>query len=182
VLADVHLGYSAARQRHGDAIPSRTVADELKPLVEAAREHELRAVVVAGDLFENGFDVELYRQFLDVLDPLHIAFVGLVPGNHDRGADKTALAAPLFPNGYDLAGWRVAHGDRPLAESHAIAGHWHPATRWKRRKLPCFLTRGTQVILPAFSLDAAGVQVDRDPRWRDWHRWAIDGGKVVAVK
>ena len=182
VIADVHLGYSAARQSQGDAIPNRGVAAEMHPLIEAARNNEIRNLVVAGDLFEKGFEANLVRPFLDVLERLDIQFLGLVPGNHDRGADQAADSIALFADGYDLAGWRIVHGDGPLAESLAIAGHWHPATRWKRRKVPCFLTRRTQLILPAFSLDAAGVHVDADPRWREWNRYAIDGGKVIAVK
>ena len=51
VLADVHLGYSAARQRLGDSIPWRSVEEEMQPLVSAALTHDICAVVVAGDLF-----------------------------------------------------------------------------------------------------------------------------------
>lgn len=182
VLADVHLGYTAARQRLGDAIPWRTVAEEMQPLVNAASMHELRTLVVAGDLFERGYDAGLYQQFLEVLDRLHIDFLGLVPGNHDRGIDKASLNLPQFPEGYELAGWRVVHGDQPVESTRAVLGHWHPAIRSKGRKVPCFLTLGTQLILPAFSLDAAGVDVRADTRWRDWDCYAIDGNKVILVK
>src|SRR5438105_15682784 len=74
VLADVHLGYSAARQRLGDAIPWRTVAEEIRPLAWAAKTHDIQHLVVAGDLFERGFDAAILQQFLDVLDGLRIHF------------------------------------------------------------------------------------------------------------
>jgi metallophosphoesterase superfamily enzyme len=182
VLADVHLGYSAARQHLGDAIPWRSVAEEMQPLADAARTHDLRALLVAGDLFERGYDTVLFQQFLDVLDNLHLDFVGLVPGNHDRGIEKAAQVVPLFSEGYDLAGWRVVHGDQPIESTRAVLGHWHPALRWKRRKVPCFLARGTQLVLPAFSLDAAGVDVATDARWRDWECYAIVGIDVIQVE
>jgi uncharacterized protein len=180
VLADVHLGYSAARQRLGDAIPWRSVEEEMQPLVVAAASHDIRAVVVAGDLFERGYDAALCAQWLDVLGRLKIRFAALVPGNHDRGIDKSSL--PLFADGYELAGWRIRHGDGPGADEKAVTGHWHPAVRWKRRKVPCFLARGQHLILPAFSLDAAGVDVRSDARWRDWDCYAICGASIKAQR
>jgi putative SbcD/Mre11-related phosphoesterase len=181
VLADIHLGYSAARQRQGDAIPTRTVVEELQSLADAAGSHDICAVVVAGDLFEKGFDPLLYEQFIAVLSELDIKILGLIPGNHDRGIELVANEMPLCVNGYDLAGWHIHHGDQPIDHPRLICGHWHPAVRWKRRKVPCFLTKAEQMILPAFSLDAAGVDVDRDPRWRDWERYAIWGEGVIRV-
>jgi uncharacterized protein len=168
VLADAHLGYSAARQCLGDAIPWRDVAEELQPLGDAAKTYDLRNLLVAGDLFERGYDAAVHRQFLDLLDRLRIEFLGLVPGNHDRGLDKAALPLPLFPEGYDLECWRIVHGDRAIEGTRTVMGHWHPAIFWKRGKVPCFLARGHQLILPAFSLDAAGVDVGADRRWQDW--------------
>jgi putative SbcD/Mre11-related phosphoesterase len=172
VIADVHLGYTAARQRQGDAIPSRSVMDEMQPLVAAAMRHDIRALVVAGDLFEAGYDADLHRRFADALERLRINFLGLVPGNHDRGIEQARLTVHV--DGYDVAGWRVVHGDRPFETDHVIAGHWHPATRWRGRKVPCFLSHGTRLILPAFSLDAAGSQLP----WREWRRHVIDVLKV----
>lgn len=182
VLADLHLGYTAARQHLGDAIPWRTVAEEMQPLAAGSRLHDIRAVIVAGDLFERGYDADLHRQFLDVLDGLRIEFLGLVPGNHDRGVEKATLPLQQFAEGFDLAGWRIVHGDQPNALARVVMGHWHPAIRSRRRKLPCFLVRGTQIVVPAFSLDAAGVHVGGDARWRDWDCYAIDGEEVRLVK
>ena len=167
VLADVHLGYSAARQRLGDAVPMRTVAQELQPLTLAVEEVAIKQLIVAGDLFERGFDPALYQSFLDVLASLDIRLLAVTPGNHDRGIEQVANC---FVEGYNLAGWHICHGDQPTDEIQAVMGHWHPALRVKGRKQPCFLTRGTQLILPAFSLDAAGVDVASDARWRDWQR------------
>jgi metallophosphoesterase superfamily enzyme len=181
VIADVHLGYTAARQRLGDAIPWRSVAEEMQPLIDAAQSVDIRALIVAGDLFERGFDASLCQQFLDVLARLDIALLGLIPGNHDRGLDQ-ATYMPLFPDGYDLAGWRIVHGDQPRANTPTVMGHWHPAIRLKRRKVPCFLANCHQLILPAFSLDAAGVDVRADPRWRDWDCYAVDGNDVMKPR
>jgi putative SbcD/Mre11-related phosphoesterase len=181
VLADVHLGYSAARQRLGDAIPSRTVREEMQPLLAALSLHSIRNVIVAGDLFERGYDRLLAEQLLEFLHAHNIAFQGLVPGNHDRGIEKASIALSIFPDGYQLAGWQIAHGDRPLEHAKTVSGHWHPSLRRGRVKTPCFLTNGSQLVLPAFSLDAAGVDIRRDKRWRGWSCYAVGMNEVRAV-
>ena len=108
---------------------------------------------------------------------MKIHFLGLVPGNHDRGLDTAAM--PLFPDGYCLEGaWHIVHGDQPIEHSHTVMGHWHPAIRQHRRKLPCFLARDHHLILPAFSLDAAGVDVGKESRWSDWDCYVVEEGKV----
>jgi metallophosphoesterase superfamily enzyme len=200
VLADVHLGYCAARQRQGDAIPGRSVAEEIQPLFDAAAQRDIRSIVIAGDLFEAGYDAHLMEQFLDLLDRRRIAFLGLVPGNHDRGVE---VGGRVFADGYDLAGWHIVHGDHPVGTSslacpwnnrepagaagtseagdRLIAGHWHPAVRWQRRKVPSFLSSGQRLILPAFSLDAAGVDIGADSRWRTWRCHAIVGNRVMEI-
>lgn len=122
VMADVHLGYSAARRRQGDAIPSRSVMEEMQPLVDAARLHAFRNVIVAGDLFERGFDEAIAQEFLAVLARLSLRFLGLVPGNHDRGSDRSPSGLPIIMDGYDLAGWRIVHGDQPSAETKVVMG------------------------------------------------------------
>lgn len=179
VLADVHLGYNAVRQRLGDAIPSRSVAEEMQPLIDAARVHRIEQIVIAGDLFERGYDADVYQQFLDVLAAHQVRFLGLTPGNHDRRVAGTPL--PIFADGYLLAGWHVTHGDRETAHAKVVMGHWHPALRRRGRKAPCFLMRDTQLVLPAFSLDAAGVHVGGDPRWRGWECAVTDRDQVERI-
>lgn len=181
VVADLHLGYTAARQQLGDAIPWRSVVEEMQPFIDVTQSHKIRALIVAGDLFEHGFEASLYQQFLDVLARLDIRLLGVIPGNHDGGIDKAA-GLPLFADGYDLAGWRIVHGDQAITNAPAVMGHWHPAIRVQGRKLPCFLAKGRQLVLPAFSLDAAGADVRADSRWKDWDCYAFDENDVVNVR
>jgi uncharacterized protein len=179
VVADLHLGYSAARQRQGDAIPARNVDEELKPLFKAAAAHDVRFLLVAGDLFEAGYDAGVAERFLAALHSARIQFLGLIPGNHDCGMERANSNLPIFVDGYQLAGWRVIHGDQPANADRLMMGHWHPALRWHGRKTPCFLTRGAQLVLPAFSRDAAGADVWNEVRWRDWDCHAIVEGVVI---
>jgi metallophosphoesterase superfamily enzyme len=178
VLADAHLGYGDVRRRQGDALPFGDIATELAPLIKAAARHRIARLVVAGDLFERGYDATICCDFLDVLARLQIELVALVPGNHDGNLATTAPELPVFATGYELAGWHIVHGDQPVAAPRAVMGHWHPAVRVGRRKVPCFLARQSHLILPAFSLDAAGVDVGREARWRDWDCRVIEGDLV----
>ena len=182
VLADLHLGYSTVRQRLGDAIPARSVRDEMQPLLEAAKMHDIRAIVVAGDLFERGYDLGTWTALLDILEQTKIELKGLVPGNHDRGLDKAPAPLLVFTNGIDMGGWRIVHGDQPTDTPRTICGHWHPAVRRRGRKTPCFLMRGEYLILPAFSLDSAGADVAKENRWNGWECAVCSGGEVLTAK
>src|SRR5262245_58337913 len=48
VVADLHLGYDAARRRRGEAIPLANLAAELAPLSTVIGKHAVKRVVVAG--------------------------------------------------------------------------------------------------------------------------------------
>lgn len=179
VVADVHLGYGAARRRQGDAVPLPGMAHILAPLAEAARTYSIRGLVVAGDLFERGYDAELFADFHHHLDTLGLALLGLVPGNHDRGVAHRA-GLPLFPEGYMLGDWTIRH-DEPSDGAGVVLGHWHPAVRLNGRKRPCFLVGPRALVLPAYSRDAAGVDLRSEPRWRDWRFCVCLGTEVVEV-
>ena len=169
VLADAHLRYASVRRHQGDAVPVCEVADELAPLIAAAARHRIGNLIVAGDLFERGYDADIAAKFLDFLARLNVKLIGLVPGNHDRGIPEDGCRLTTCPAGIDVGGWHIIHGDQPAISPRTVMGHWHPATRIQGRKVSCFLARQTHLILPAFSLDAAGVDVHKDPRWRDWN-------------
>jgi DNA repair exonuclease SbcCD nuclease subunit len=85
-LADVHLGASYASFGPYAGERSEAVLKAFRRLPEVAREHEVHAVLVAGDLFDgprpderNAAEArEVIRQLLEV-----VPAVFLVPGNHD---------------------------------------------------------------------------------------------------
>ena len=85
-LADIHLGASFASFGSHSEERSEAVLKAFRNLPEVAREHEVHAVLVAGDLFDgprpderNAAEArEVIRQLLEVAPA-----VFLVPGNHD---------------------------------------------------------------------------------------------------
>lgn len=164
VIADVHLGYAEARQRRGDAVPRRTIEESLRPLVQVMTQETLRRVVVAGDLFEEGCRPELAAELLQWVRQQGIR-LELVPGNHDRKKALSHLDLPIWEAGLDLGGWRILHGDGDMPTTPVLHGHLHPAIRHGARKWPCYLHSPTRLVLPAFSAEAAGVNILGQTAW-----------------
>jgi len=84
------------------------------------------------------------------------------------------LSAPdrthLLPECQTVADWTIGHGDRPLAGRRTISGHHHPALRIEGTTAPCFLVGPGRIILPAFSLNAAGCDLITAALPREWLR------------
>lgn len=180
VVSDLHLGYGEARRRGGEAVPAPSVAALLEPLRSLCRQHGVRRLVIAGDLFEAGVAPPLVRQLLAWLKTRSVELVAVVPGNHDRGMSRAADLLPLQPNGYSLGKWRIVHGDGPLPDAPVVQGHEHPWFRGSAKlSAPCYLLGADRLVLPAYSADAAGVNVLRNPRWRSFHCAVIVGNEVL---
>lgn len=180
VIADLHLGYAEARRRAGDAVPHAGLDALRRRLTGLAAEYRVRHVVVAGDLFETRADPETAGEFLALAKRLNVD-VTLVPGNHDRGFEASP-GLPLCADGFRLGRWRVVHGHGPRPRGRAVMGHFHPWLRLAGQAgVPCYLVEATTLILPAFSDDAAGVNVLSDRRWRAFRCAAIAGKEIIDL-
>jgi putative SbcD/Mre11-related phosphoesterase len=180
VIADLHLGYDQVRCRAGEALPAFGLEETVAALTAIVARHGVRRLVIAGDLFEDGRQSGAAAVLLDRLREVRLEFAGVIPGNHDRGLDPAAAPFPLCPGGVKLGRWRVVHGDGPLPRGRVVHGHVHPCLRWSgRRTAPCFLAGPQRLVLPAFSPDAAGVNVRGDPRWRSLRCYVPAGDQVL---
>ena len=180
VVADLHLGYAQRRRRAGDAVPLHESRSMLAPLIQLADEHHVHRIVIAGDCFEDGRGEAGIAEWLDEFRAVGLELVALVPGNHDRGIERFDKQVPLFPSGVTLGEWQIVHGDGVLPEGRVMHGHFHPCLRWNRRTVaPCFLVGPKKLVLPAFSSDAAGVNVVADRRWRGLRCCVIVGSEVL---
>jgi putative SbcD/Mre11-related phosphoesterase len=180
VAADLHLGYDQARIRAGDAVPTGSLEEELAPLRNVLWRHGIRRLVVAGDLVEDARCAEMIPQFRGLLKQADVDLIGLIPGNHDDGLMVSGL--PIFTEGLSLGTWRVVHGDNRLPPGRVVHGHIHPIFRWSRQTAgPCYLVRPDRLILPAFSRDAAGIDVAGDPRRRAYRCCVIAGDSVLDL-
>jgi putative SbcD/Mre11-related phosphoesterase len=167
VVADLHLGYDDARRWSGEAVPATSLQELLSPLRTVRRRNSVRRIVIAGDLLEKRLPDSLIDSFLRTLRIFGLEFAGVVPGNHDRRLDSTAV--PIHPDGFLLGEWLVIHGDRPVKAERVVQGHWHPCLRLSGgQRAPCYLVRDGHIILPAFSADAAGSNVFAQLQWNDY--------------
>ncbi len=156
VIADVHLGYEWARGAGGDCLPAHSLAETLAKLDALLGRSPIARLVVAGDLVESpracrrtAADV---RSLFEWLDDRGIELIPVL-GNHDpqgRGAPRPT---------YEVAGWTIAHGHRPIKAPKTISGHHHPVLRADGVNAPCFLVGPESIVLPAFTPNAAGLPV-----------------------
>jgi putative SbcD/Mre11-related phosphoesterase len=180
VIADLHLGYDQARRRGGEAVPAFSLEDTVTALRRLLLHHDVRSLVIAGDLCEDAAGFELVPGLLEELTSAGVELAGVVPGNHDRGLGRNGHGLPLCPDGVQLGGWQVMHGDSKLPRGRVVHGHFHPCLRWRGGlNAACYLHRATRIVLPAFSADAAGVNVIRNAQWRGYRCCAIVGDRVL---
>jgi putative SbcD/Mre11-related phosphoesterase len=181
VVADLHLGYGQARRRRGDAVPETPSEVRLAPLGSALARHGVRRLVVAGDLFEDGRcrREESVGELRAWLEKSGVELAAVVPGNHDRGLrESTGLL--VCREGYRLGKWQVVHGDAEVPDGPLVQGHEHPWLRWPGHAgASCYLVGDDRLVLPAYSTDAAGVNVLGARRWDGYRCCGIVGTEVM---
>jgi putative SbcD/Mre11-related phosphoesterase len=156
VIADVHLGYEWARGSGGDCLPAHSLAETLAKLSRLLDRSKIRRLVVAGDLVESAAPC---RRTASDLKSLRLWLadreVELIPvlGNHDPQGAKGP------PAQFEVAGWTIVHGHRPIRATKSISGHHHPVLRADGLTAPCFLVGPTTIVLPAFTPNAAGLPI-----------------------
>jgi putative SbcD/Mre11-related phosphoesterase len=202
VVADLHLGYSEARRRRGDAVPPESMGELLEPILRVMQQRGVRSLVIAGDLLEEGDCREALSSFLEWVERSDMDLVAVVPGNHDLGlasAPGLKLGLPLYPQGVTVGDWRIVHGEGSLPDGPVVHGHDHPVLRWSPKSRanrprfarsrfapetidgPCYLSGPCRLVLPAFSKEAAGVNILSMPRWRAFCCHVIAGDQVIDL-
>jgi putative SbcD/Mre11-related phosphoesterase len=174
VIADVHLGYEWARGAAGDCVPAHSLVETVRRLTLVLDRAPITRLVVAGDLVESARpchrtedDVCRLRSWLSKCGVEMI----LVAGNHDRGRYPDWLQP--VSECQTVGGWTIGHGDRPIVGPRTISGHHHPALHFEGTTAPCFLIAPGRIILPAFSRNAAGIDLLTAALPRGWQRPAF---------
>jgi len=156
VVADVHLGYEWSRGSGGDQVPAHSLAETLAKLGALLGRAKIERLVVAGDLTETAAPcVRTLRDVRRLADWLAGRGVALIPlmGNHDMPR------RPPLPATIEVDGWTIGHGHRPIAGPRIIFGHHHPALKADGLAAPCFVVGPAAIALPAFSPNAAGLDI-----------------------
>jgi uncharacterized protein len=175
VVADTHLGYEWARGAAGDCVLAHSLGETLARLSALFGRCEISRLIVAGDLLESARPCVLTARDLECLKSWLVdRGVGLLvlEGNHDLSfASSTKRAqsgSDCLPRTCVVGGWTIGHGHRPIEGAARISGHHHPVFRWQGITAPCFLVGPGQIVLPAFSRDAAGCNVLTATLPEDW--------------
>lgn len=182
VLADMHLGYVAARRGDGEAVPHFGEVERLDYLSQIIEHLHIKNVVIAGDIVESArHGLPIVREWALQLRERQIT-LHLVPGNHDQGLREIPELV-LHPNGYPLGEWLVLH-DAPVDDDRCIIqGHLHPTIRATSvaGEAACFLLSEKRLLLPAWCEHAAGVSVQSLDGWQQTDCFGIVGEEVVAL-
>lgn len=173
VLADVHLGKSAAFRAKGLPVPEGDTARDLGRVRALVEKQGAARIVIAGDLFHapSGITPELEAELDDFVNDIGIPVI-LVLGNHD---EKLRVIPPGLESVRELdlgENLRVVHdpADARGGSLH-LCGHHHPIVKipdGKRTSLrfPCFFNHGNQLVLPAFGSFTGGAVVHPEPEDR----------------
>jgi uncharacterized protein len=170
IVADVHLGKSAAFRARGLPVPEGDNARDLGRLSELARKANAAHLVIAGDLFHSstGITPELETALAGFMNSLGIP-VTLVAGNHDIRIPRLPAGLRSVPHLEVAETLRIIHDPAHASGDRLhISGHWHPVVRipdGKRTslRLPCFLFRDNTLVLPAFGSFTGGAILDAKP-------------------
>jgi metallophosphoesterase superfamily enzyme len=175
VIADVHLGYEWARGAAGDCVVAHSLDEAQARLEHLLARAPISRLVVAGDWIESP---RAWRETFADADRLRdwLAARGVsllvLEGNHDRPAPRTSFtrpaAAPRLPSTCVIAGWTIGHGHKPLGSGRTVSGHHHPVFRHDGTSAPCFMVGHSRIVLPAFSANAAGLDVRTAAIPRAW--------------
>ncbi|HWE40331.1 MAG TPA: phosphoesterase [Isosphaeraceae bacterium] len=156
MVADVHLGYEWARGAGGDQVPAHSLAETVAKLERVLERAKVERLIVAGDLVESARPC---RQSARDVTKLERWLVGqgvelvALQGNHDPPS------RPPKAETIEVAGWTIGHGHRPIAAEKVMIGHHHPVLKGDGVVAPCFLVGPRRIVLPAFSPNAAGLDV-----------------------
>lgn len=189
-VADLHLGYAWAHRYHGQMLPLGPGDRLLERLSDLCAYYKPRQFIVLGDIVHQAVPVTA------ILDDLRALISGLaqtcepklILGNHDRKLRSLVRDEKIeFFSSIQLGRYLLLHGNESpprRINDLILMGHEHPAIHLgdgiKGAKFPCFLLGDSVLILPAFSLWAAGADFRSYPFMSQIAR-SVRFQKAVAI-
>lgn len=162
LVADLHLEKGSAYAAGGQLLPPYDTRKTLARLSAVIAETEASTVIALGDSFHDlGADHRIHDDDAGMLAGLVRSVEDWVwiEGNHDpeppaRFGGRTLPELSLGP-------LSLRHEPLAGAALGEVCGHLHPAAKvaGRGRRLRCFATDGSRMILPAFGAYAGGLSV-----------------------
>jgi DNA ligase-associated metallophosphoesterase len=179
LIADVHLGKSAALRAAGIGVPEGIAADlaRISDLIERTTASRL---ILLGDLFHAPegqspvvrATLETWRRSHDEIEMI------VTRGNHDRQCEALLARCEIgFEDKVELSGLQLEHVVDPAQSrrgAYRIGGHLHPAVRiadnTRSFRLPCYWFGESDGALPAFGEFTGTHAIER-----------VKGDRVFAI-
>lgn len=165
LVADLHLGKSAAFRALGAPLPEGDAAHDLDRLSALIDRHAPASLYILGDMLHarEGRSPEVHLAMARFRARHTDLAITLVRGNHDeRAGDPPAeLSIRCVDAPFPLHDIQLVHDPHAHDESPRIGGHIHPAARLSSRlgaslRAPCFWLTPEALTLPAFGLYTGG--------------------------
>ncbi|MFI2741298.1 ligase-associated DNA damage response endonuclease PdeM [Zhouia sp. PK063] len=154
LIADVHLGKTVHFRKHGIALPEQMVYKNYQQLDAVIHYFHPKHIYFLGDLFHSTHNSE-WQLFEDWV-ALQSAHITLVIGNHDIiAAHKFETLGISLTHDILEEPFYFTHHPEEKKDFFNCCGHIHPGITLKGLgkqiiKLPCFVKKEHQLILPAF--------------------------------
>ncbi len=187
-VADVHLGKAAAFRAGGVALPRGTTAADLARLTALVARTGAQRLVVLGDLLHAaaGRVAALDAAFVRWRNEHRSLELVLVRGNHDArsGDPPRTWGVRVVDAPHALAPFLACHEPASPRTGYALCGHLHPGVRvggagFDSARVPCFVLRPRQALLPAFGRFTGLSLVDPAS---DTQVVAIAGTRLFALR
>ncbi len=194
LVADLHLGKAATFRRAGIPVPEGSAQRDLERLAQLVRGHDVRRIVVLGDLFhaKGGCTPEVFAEFAALRARIADTAVVLVLGNHDRAVGRLpdsleidACVPSLDEPPFHFVHEPATHVTASSRELFTVAGHLHPTVSIRspsgdRLADRCFVAEPSVLVLPAFGSFTGGHRVEPTEGMRLWI--ARDDGVVDVTR
>lgn len=167
-VSDLHIGYAWAHRFSGQLMPLQPdrVSERLAELCAA---YQPRTIAILGDIVHRAVPVDEIRSEISglIASLRERCGVKLILGNHDKGLARWMGEDQAdFSQSHRCGRNLLVHGNDSVELAGAdriVMGHEHPAISLgdgvRSARFPCFLVAPSLIVLPAFSLWAAGGEV-----------------------
>lgn len=183
-MTDLHWGKGEVARKEGVPLPGGTLAEDLARLARAVERTGAERILALGDLVHaraglTSAVVDEVAQWRAARPRLRFQ---LIRGNHDaRVAFPPLWAVESAPAEEPPFAFRHEPGGEEVA-GVAWAGHVHPCVVLRggrdRLRLPCFVVRAHEVLMPAFGGLTGGFEVRAAKGERIY---AVAGEQVMLV-
>lgn len=184
VIADLHLGKASHFRKSGIAVPNKVYDDNIEVLIKLLQWIKPTEVIFLGDLFHSVHNRE-WDNFSAVIQQFpHIVFK-LIIGNHDILDRRHYQLSKIevVEEYLDLEEIRLSHEPLENCPKYNMYGHLHPGVRLVGKgrqslRLPCFLFRDKDAMLPAFG-QFTGLAIQKPKQGESVY--VIAENKIICV-